>query len=170
MFRVAVFLAQANTPMCQDNCTKPYFNNPHAVPVMEFLRELNRYTPPGLTFNPDEDQVYSALFQGRSAYQIAGSWHPDWAKKMGCQDCRYSAVPIPANGQPASMIVGKTIYAVLKQSTHPELAVQWVKFLTRSDVQEIMYLALERLPSTRSALTKLRPSVDTTTQGLLTNC
>lgn len=166
-FRIAVFLAQAGAPICQDNCTKPYFNNPDAVPVMEFLRELNKTTPPGLTFNEHEGQVYEQLFLGLSAYQIAGSWHPRWAKDTGCEDCRYSAVPMPDEGKQASVVVGNVIYAVLKQSEHPEIAAEWVKFLARDDVQALVYPSLGRLPSTRPALTALYPNVDTDTQSFI---
>ncbi len=167
IFRIAVFLAQAGAPLCQDNCTKPYFNNPDAIPVLEFIRELHKQTPPGLSFNANEGQVYEQLFLGLSAYQIAGSWHPGWAKSVGCEDCRYSAVPIPEDGQPASIIVGNVIYAVLQQSEHPELAAEWVKFLVREDTQDLVYPTLGRLPSTRSALTKLRPNVDSATQEFI---
>lgn len=167
IFRIAVYLAQAGAPMCKENCTYPYFNNPDAVPVMEFLREINRYTPPGLTFNPDEGQVYSQLFQGVSAYQVAGSWHPAWAIQSGCEDCRYSSVPIPADGQPASVIVGNVIYAVLKQSKHPDIAAEWVKFLARDDVQDLVFPTIGRLPSTRSALTKLRPDAPPADQAYI---
>ncbi len=167
LFRIAVFLAQSGAPMCQDNCTRPYFNNPDAVPVMEFLRELHRTTPPGLAFNPNEGQVYEQLFRGLSAFQIAGSWHPTWAKSVGCADCRYSAVPVPEEGQPASMIVGNVIYAVLQQSEHPEIAAEWVKFVTREDVQALVYPSLGRLPSTRSALMALYPDVDEATQQFI---
>jgi ABC-type glycerol-3-phosphate transport system substrate-binding protein len=47
----------------------------------------------------------------------------------------------------------------LKQSQHPDLAVEWVKMLIRADVQDLVYPALGRLPSTRSALSKLRTTV-----------
>ena len=167
IFRIAVFLAQAGAPLCQDNCTKPYFNNPDAIPVLEFIRELHKQTPPGLSFNANEGQVYEQLFLGLSAYQIAGSWHPGWAKSAGCEDCRYSAVPIPDDGQPASIVVGNVIYAVLQQSEHPELAAEWVKFLVREDTQELVYPTLGRLPSTRSALATLRPNVDPATQEFI---
>ena len=167
IFRIAVFLAQSGAEMCQDNCTKPYFNNPDAVPVLEFVRELHRTTPPGLAFNPNEGQVYEQLFRGLSAYQIAGSWHPGWAEAVGCEDCRYSAVPIPEGGQPASMIVGNVIYAVLQQSEHPEIAAEWVKFIAREDAQALVYPSLGRLPSTRSALMALYPDVDEATQQFI---
>lgn len=164
LFRIAAFLAQADASLCQDNCTVPYFNNPKAIPVLEFIRELYQYTPPGLAFNPHEGQVYEQLFRGLSAYQIAGSWHPGWAKDIGCEDCRYSAIPVPEGGQPASMIVGNVIYAVLQQSEHQEIAAEWVKFLAREDVQSLVFPSLGRLPSTRSALTGLSPNVDPATQ------
>lgn len=160
IFRVAVYLAQAGAPMCQEDCTYPWFDNPDAIPVMEFLREINRYTPPGLTFDPDEGRVYTQLFNGLSAYQIAGSWHVGWAESSGCEDCRYSGVPIPKDGQPASIIVGNVMYAVLTESEHPDVAAEWIKFLMRDDVQEMVYPVLGRLPSTRSALENLRPTLD----------
>lgn len=164
IFRIAAYLAQAQASLCRDDCSYPYFNNPEAVPVYEFIRALYQYTPPGLAFNANEGQVYEQLFLGLSAYQIAGSWHPVWAREKGCDHCRYSAIPIPENGQPASMVVGNAIYVVLKQSRHPEIAVEWVKFLAREDVQVLVYPSLGRLPSTRSALTNLYPDVDPTTQ------
>jgi multiple sugar transport system substrate-binding protein len=167
IFRIAVYLAQAGAPMCKDDCTYPYFNNPDAVPVMQFLREINRFTPPGLTFDPDEGRVYSQLFNGLSAYQIAGSWHVGWAKSSGCEDCRYSGVPVPEGGQPASIIVGNVMYAVLQQSKNPALAAEFIEFMTRDDVQDLVYPTLGRLPSTRSALTKLRPNVDEATQAFI---
>ena len=167
IFRVAVYLAQAGAPMCKDDCTYPDFNNPKAAPVMQFLREINRYTPPGLTFDPDEGRVYSQLFNGLSAYQIAGSWHIGWAASSGCEDCRYSGVPVPEGGQPASIIVGNVMYAVLTQSKNPALAAEFIKFMTRDDVQDMVYPTLGRLPSTRSALTKLRPNVDEANQAYI---
>lgn len=167
IFRVAVYLAQADAPMCKDDCTQPYFNNPKAVPVLEFLRDINKYTPPGLTFNPDEGQVYTQLFQGKSAYQIAGSWHTNWSKDNNCADCRYSGIPLPADGNEASVIVGNVIYAVLKQSKNPDAAAKWIKYLATDKVQDLIYPSLGRLPSTRSALTKLKPNVPASDQAFI---
>ncbi len=161
IFRVAVYLAQADAPLCKNNCTYPWFDNPKAIPVMEFLRELHKNTPPGLIYNPDEDYVYTQLFEGRSAYQIAGSWHVKWAKEAGCKDCRYFSVPIPKDGAEANIIVGNVIYAVLNDSKQPDLAVEWVKFLLRDDVQALINPTVGRLPSTRSGLEQLRLAPET---------
>lgn len=167
IFRIAVYLSQAGAPICKDDCTYPDFNNPAAEPVLDFLRKINKFTPPGLTFDPDEGRVYTQLFNGLSAYQVAGSWHVGWAKQSGCEDCRYSGVPIPKGGNGASVIVGNVIYAVLKESDHPKEAAEWVKFLVRDDVQDMVYPTLGRLPSTRSALEKLRPNVDEANQAYI---
>jgi len=52
------------------------------------------------------------------------------------------------------------MYAVLAESKNPGVAAEWIKFLTRDDVQDMVYPVLGRLPSTRSALERLRPEVD----------
>lgn len=174
VFRAYVYLAQAGATLCQENCTMPYFNDPNAIPVYEFLRELNGYTAPGLTFNPDEGQLYSQLHLGLSAYQIAGSWHPSWAISNGCEDCRYSSVPTPEGGVPASVVVGNVIFAILSQSDNIDIAKDWIRYLQTDEVQNLVYSSMGRLPSTRSALQALLddPEVDEATKsyiGILLN-
>lgn len=167
VLRFGVLLAQAGADICVDDCSRPYLNNPKSAPALELFRELYRYTPPGLAFNPDEGQVYEQLFRGLSAYQIAGSWHPQWAKDIGCEDCRYSAIPVPESGEAANLVVGNVIYAVLAQSQHPDIAAEWVKFLVRDDVQALVYPTLGRLPTTRPALQALHPTVDPAMQPFI---
>jgi ABC-type glycerol-3-phosphate transport system substrate-binding protein len=167
VLRLAVYLSQANAPLCKNNCSEPWFNNPQAVPVYQFIRNLNKTTPPGLAFNSDEASVYSQMFKNKTAFQIAGSWYVNWSKQNGCQDCRYSVVPLPSSGHPASILVANVQYAALKQSKHQELAKQFVKFLTQDDVQSHIYQSIGNLPSTRSALLKLRPTVDPATQQFI---
>ena len=167
VFRVAVLTAQAGADLCQNDCSFPYFNNPNAVQVYEFLREINKYTPPGLTFEPDEGKVYTQLFEGKSAYQIAGSWHPGWAEGSGCADCRYSGVPIVEGGSPASIIVGNGIYGVTAQSKYPDQAANFVKLLASAEAQDLIYSAMGRLPTTRSGLEALRPNVSEAEQAYI---
>jgi len=75
IMRFNVYGCMAGAPMCKNDCQDPYFDDPKLEKVLAFLRELNRYTPPGLTWNPDEAQVYSQLHAGVSAYQIGANWH-----------------------------------------------------------------------------------------------
>jgi ABC-type glycerol-3-phosphate transport system substrate-binding protein len=74
ILRFAVYSKTAGADLATED-VQPWFNNPKSEKVLTFLRELHRFTPPGLSFNPDEGQVYSQLFQGVSAMQICGSWH-----------------------------------------------------------------------------------------------
>jgi len=157
IFRVAVYMKQADADMCKNDCTYPFFNNPKAEMVLDFLRKINKFTPPGLTFNPDEGQVYSQLFKGVTAYQICGSWHVQWAKDSGLKNAMYSAIPIPKGGHPASIVVGNVINAALTASKHKEEAVALCKLFTDDEIQDLVYPVLGRLPSTRSALERLKP-------------
>ncbi len=167
VFRIAVLLGQVGAELCQNECSYPFFNDPNAVQVYDFLRAMNGQTPPGLTFEPDEGKVYTQLFEGKSAFQIAGSWHPNWAAGAGCTDCKYGGVPVAPGGQPASVIVGNGIYAVTAQSQYPEQAANFVKLLASAEAQDLIYSAMGRLPTTRSGLEALRPNVTEAEQAYI---
>jgi multiple sugar transport system substrate-binding protein len=166
IFRVAVYLKQAGAAIQKDD-GYPWFDNPKTVPVLDFLRKINAFTPPGLTFNPDEGQVYSQLFKGVSAYQICGSWHVNWAKDSGLDNAIYSGVPIPKDGSPASVVVGNVINAVLSGSKHPEASAEWIKVFTDDRVQDLVNPIYGRMPSTRTALNKLKPSATEADQAFI---
>jgi len=166
IFRVAVYLKQASAEIQKDD-GYPWFDNPKTIPVLDFLRKINKFTPPGLTFNPDEGQVYSQLFKGVSAYQMCGSWHVQWAKDSGLDNAMYSGVPIPKDGKAASVVVGNVINAVLTGSKHPEATAEWIKIFTRDEVQDMVNPLLGRMPSTRSALEKLQPDASDADQAFI---
>jgi len=170
-FRLYVYHLEAGAAMSKpDQATGldyPYFNDPAAAPVYTFLRELAKSTPPGLLFEADEGKVYTQLFQGTSAYQMAGGWHVSWAKDSGCTNCQYSTVPLPENGQPATVVVANVIYGIMKTSKNPDAAMKWIKFTQRDDVQALVFQANGRIPTTRTALEALHPNVDPATQAYI---
>lgn len=170
-FRIYVYLLQSGASMSKpDQATGldyPYINDPAAVPTYQFLRELAKATPPGLLFEADEGKLYSQLFQGVSAYQMAGGWHVNWAIESGCTTCEYSAIPLPQGGQPATVVVANVIYGVMKTSKNPEAAIKWIRYTQRDDVQEQVFIANGRLPTTRTALEKVRPTVDPASQAFI---
>ncbi len=167
-FYLSALYEQAGSSMCNEDCTQPVFNHSEAVAVLEFARELNKTTPPGLTFEPDQGKLFDQLNQGVTAYQIAGSWFVNWAIDQGCEDCRYSSIPIPDGGIEASTLVANVMYAPLSASEHPELAREFVKLIgTRDEVQDLAFSSIGRLPVTYSALEALRPTLDPATQQFL---
>src|SRR5690606_27174331 len=151
----------AGAELAREEDVYPWFNNPESERVLTFLREIHRFTPPGLSFNPDEGQVYSQLFQGKSAYQIAGSWHVKNARDAGLENAMYSPIPIPdENGIPATGVVGNVIVSALTESDHPEEATYFCRVLQEDDVQNLVNPVLGRLPATRSALEAMRAETE----------
>ena len=168
ILRFAVYSKTAGADLAQGDDVHPWFNNPKSEKVLSFLREIHRFTPPGLSFNPDEGQVYTQLFQGKSAYQIAGSWHVNWAKDQGLENAMYSGIPIPdEDGVPATGVVGNVIVSVLSDSKHPEEASYLCRVLQEDDVQDLVNSTLGRLPSTRTALEKMRGATEESNIGFI---
>lgn len=153
LFRAAPYVYQTGARFCDEGCENPTFNDPAAVKVYEWFRDLYQYTPPGLAFNGDEGFVFTRLFNGETAMQTAGAWHPSWARDSGCEDCRYLPLPIPAeDGQRANVVVGNAIYAALSSTDHPDEAMLFLEFLANDAVQNNNFWANGRMPTTFSAL------------------
>lgn len=153
MFRLAVYLQQVGVTLNKaDQFDYPNFNDPNSVQVWEFIRKILPYTPPGIVFEPDEGKVYTQLFAGKSAHQMAGSWHINWAKDNGLTNAMYGTVPIPAGGKPASYVVGNVIYGVMTATKVPELGKDWVIAGQDKELQDMILKHTTRLPSTKSGV------------------
>ena len=156
MFRLAVYFQQLGVTLNKaDAFDQPNFNDKNGAQVWDFVRKINAYTPTGLSFEPDEGKVYSQLFAGKSAQQIAGSWFVSWAKQNKAMNDQYGSVPIPTGGKPASYVVGNVIYGVMAVTKVPELAKDWVILTQDDSVQTKMYGSAGRLPSTKTGMESL---------------
>lgn len=164
ILRFAVYSKTAGADLATED-VQPWFNNPKSEKVLTFLRELHRFTPPGLSFNPDEGQVYSQLFQGVSAMQICGSWHVKWAQDTGLQNAMYSAIPIPdEDGIPATGVVGNVIQSVMSKTKYPEESLYLCRCFLEDDVQDLVAPIFGWKPSKRSALERLKESASNADQ------
>jgi ABC-type glycerol-3-phosphate transport system substrate-binding protein len=153
MFRLAVYMQQLGVTLNKpDQFDYPNFNDPAGQPVWEFVRKILPYTPPGLAFEPDEGKVYSQLFAGGSAHQMAGSWHVSWAKTQGLENAIYGAVPIPQGGKPASYVVGNVIWGAMAASKAPDLAKDWIITSQDDSIQKNILSSAGRLPATKSGI------------------
>ncbi|MCX6050493.1 MAG: extracellular solute-binding protein [Chloroflexi bacterium] len=161
ILRFAVYSKTAGADLDKDEGKTPWFNNPKSEKVLTFLRQIHKFTPPGLSFNPDEGQVYSQLFKGVSAMQICGSWHVKWAKDSGLQNAKYSPVPIPdKDGIPATGVVGNVILSVMSKTKYPEESLYFCRCFQEDDAQDMASSVLGRLPSRRGALERLKAKAD----------
>ena len=156
MFRLAVYLQQLGSTLTKpDDPFAPNFDDPKSFPAWEFVRRMLPYMPPGLAFEQDEGKVYSQLFAGKSAFQMAGSWHVGWAKQSGLKNAIYGSVPIPDGGKPASYVVGNVIYGAMAASKNADMALDWIVASQDKSVQHIVFKSTGRLPSTKSAVEEM---------------
>jgi len=160
IMRYNVYAGAAGAPMYEDDPPYPYFDDPKLEPVLAFLRQINEYTPPGLTWNPDEGAVYQQLHQGVTAYQMGANWHLNWAREYGVDDViQYGPIPLPKGGQEVSRTVGNKFILALSGTDHPREAIEFIKILLEDEVTVHVYEASQRTPSTYSGLEKVRPLV-----------
>jgi multiple sugar transport system substrate-binding protein len=159
IFRMSVYIGQCGASLCKDDCTYPSYNDPKAEQALTFLREINKYTPPGLTFNPDEGQVYQQMYKGVTAYQICGSWHTGNKMDEGLKPALYSIVPLPKDGKPTALVVGNSINGVLTVSKHKVEAITLCKVIVEDAIQDMVYPVFNLLPTIKSALQRLLPKV-----------
>jgi len=162
IMRYNVYGTMAGAPMCKNDCLDPYFDDPKLEKPLAFVRELNRYTPPGLTWNPDEGQVYSQLHAGVSAYQIGAPWHMTWAKQYGVEDVVHTGpLPLPDEGGiNTSRTVGNCLVLAMSGTKYPSETIEFMEILTRDEVTDHVYVVTSgRSPSTYSGLKRTLPNV-----------
>lgn len=161
MFRLAVYMQQVGATLNKpEQFDYPNFNDPKGQQVWDFIRKIMPYTPPGIVFEPDEGKVYTQLFAGKSAHQMAGSWHVNWAKDNKLTNAMYGQVPIPEGGKPASYVVGNVLYGVMAASKVPELGKDWVILSQDDSVQKNVFKSSGRLPSTKSGMEAVLSGTD----------
>jgi ABC-type glycerol-3-phosphate transport system substrate-binding protein len=171
MFRLAVYMQQLGTTLNKaDNPFMPNFDDEKGFPAWEFVRKILPFTPKGLVFESDEGKVYSQLFAGKSAMQMAGSWHVGWAKDSGLKNAIYGQVPVAPGGKPASYVVGNVIYGAMAASKSPQLAIDWITTSQDATIQDIIFKSAGRLPSTKKSIELLLKdaSVDDATKKFAT--
>jgi len=168
-FRVVPYLYQAGVELCETQaCEVPILNDPNAIPVYEWFRDLYQVTDQAVAFSGNEAAVFSQLFSGLSAMQTAGSWHIDWAESSGCVDCRYFPLPIIDGGEPSNVVVGNAIYAALASTEHPEEAQSFLEFIGSPEVQNAVFWTggVGRLPTTYSGINSIFSVVDGNTETI----
>lgn len=153
ILRFAVYAKTAQAALAEGEPPMPYFDNPKLEKVWKFYRDLLPYTPPGLVWNPNEGQVYTQLFEGKSAYQPCGAWHIGWAKDIGLENAKYWWIPIPdEGGQKATGVVGNVILSVVSRTEHPDAAMDFCMMALEDEPQELVWDAFNRFPTTRHML------------------
>ncbi|REE82637.1 carbohydrate ABC transporter substrate-binding protein (CUT1 family) [Paenibacillus taihuensis] len=150
-FRLAPFMRQVGGDFTTPDWSQVTFDSPENVKALTFLRDLAKTSPPGSTSMTDEGQFFNLLNSGKVAFAVNGPWHIAWGKANGCVNCGFAPLPVPEAGKTGNVIVGNTLFYALKQSKHPEAAVEFLKIIASQEYQEMEANATGRLPANMEA-------------------
>lgn len=147
-FRMVPFIRQLGSDITTPDWEQVTFNTPEALKALTFLRDLSKTAPPGTTSLNDEGAIYEMILKGKAAFYVNGPWFISLAKNANPpSNIGFATLPLPDGGKPANVVVGNTLWYVLKQSKHQEAAVDFLKLLAQKDVQLNMATLQSRLPS-----------------------
>ena len=151
-----VYMKQSNVEITKGEPPYPWFDNEEATKVYEFNRELHRYSPPGLAFNPSPAEMHASVMTGLTAYHQVGSWQYGQAVNTGLKNPIIGPIPAPSDGRSVSVTVANLIWSVLTTSKHPEAAVQLIMTMMEDEVQELVYPSQGHMPTRTSVCEKLK--------------
>ena len=125
--------------------------------AFEMMRSLTKTMPDGAITSVNEDTLWTYFFQNRAAYIVEGI---DAVTRtvnyttISEDDVAVASLPTFENdGVKANMMVGTGYYAISKDSDNIDLAMEFIKFLLRDEIQLMMAEYDMRVPAKRSVLT-----------------
>ncbi|HHW49486.1 MAG TPA: extracellular solute-binding protein [Clostridiaceae bacterium] len=147
-FRIIPFIRQLGGDYTTPDWSKVTFNTPEVLKALTFLRELSKTAPPGSTSLNDEGALYVMVNTGKVCFYVNGPWFIAWSKSQTpAGNIGYAPLPLPEGGKRANVIIGNTLWYVLKQSKNQEAAIEFVRILASREYQEKMSVATSRLPA-----------------------
>lgn len=120
------------------------FTHPANIRALEFIRELNKNTPPGIAAAPGEGGFWNAFSQGRICFVVDGPWRMAEGSQVGI-DVGYSPLPIPdTNGRVANVTIGAVYYGVPTYSQNKEGAFKYIMTMLDEYVQNRVLTIIKR--------------------------
>ncbi|QNK54961.1 extracellular solute-binding protein [Paenibacillus sp. PAMC21692] len=150
-FRIAPFMRQLGGDLTSPDSEKITFQSPENVKALSFLKELSLTAPSGSTALNDENALYNLVHHGKAAFGVAGPWHISWSQNEKC-NCGFAPLPVPEDGERANVIVGNTLWFVLKQSKNQEAGMEYLRIIASKEYQEKFAIASGRMPSNKLAI------------------
>lgn len=120
------------------------FAHPGNIKALEFIRKLNKNTPPGIAAAPSEGGFWDAYHEGRMGFVVDGPWRQPEAEKVGIPT-GYSPLPLPdVGGRAANVTIGAAFYSVPTYSKNKEGAFKLIETLIDQEVQAISLPLMKR--------------------------
>lgn len=126
-------------------------NNEGAVTAVEYIKKFYEegLFPAGI-IGEQGIQVLDSLFaEGKAAAVISGPWNLEPFKRAGID---YGVAPLPLleNGERMHAFLGVKSYNVSSYSKNPELAEEFVKFITNEENSKVRYEITQEVPAVAS--------------------
>ncbi|WP_436762546.1 ABC transporter substrate-binding protein [Streptosporangium sp. V21-05] len=139
-----------------DQAGKPTFTSPGMVNGVKQYVDLiskHRVVNPSAAQYTDSAQAAGDFARGDAAMYMAQTSGINVLKQNGMEPDQYGIVPIPApaSGTKISSFVAGTNLSVFKNTKHLDAALQFVKFMTSDEEQQILNKAYTTQPAVKGA-------------------
>ncbi len=131
--RWMLFLYGNGGQVLTDDLSASAFNSEAAIQTIDWMKGwYDEGLAPGSTSMKASEQADQLFINGAIAFFISGSWHmPNLRDNMVTHKWDVTYLPCTENGQDADL--GGNGLVVTKDSKHPEVAAEFVKFVTNTD-------------------------------------
>ncbi len=131
--RWMLFLYGNGGQVLTDDLSASAINSDATVQTIEWMQNwYDEGLSPGSTSMKMSERAEELFMNGAIAFLISGSWHmPALRDQMTSMGWDVTYLPCTPNGQDADL--GGNGLAVTKDSEHPELAAEFIKFATQTD-------------------------------------
>ena len=133
--RATPFFRQLGTDFFQDGDVQ--LDDPRLMEVLEFIREMDAFLPPGLGNQADEGPLWDAFEQDQNiAFVINGTWQAGGAERNGI-NWGVAPLPLPAGGVVGNCLVAAVYMGVPRGASNPEVSFEVIRISLQEDLQKI---------------------------------
>lgn len=131
--RWMLFLYGNGGQVLSDDLTEPAMNSDAAIETIAWTKSwYDEELSPLSTSMKFSERAEELFINGSIAFLISGSWHlPNFRDNITSFDWGVSYLPCTDNGQDADL--GGNGFAITKDSENPEVAAEFLKFMTNTD-------------------------------------
>lgn len=135
-FRLAPFMRQLGGDFTSADGSTITFNSPANLKALTFLRRLTATSAPGLSALTDEGKFFNYWWTGKVGFVVDGPWEVA-SSQANNLSFGVAALPLPAGGHPANVVVGNKLWAVPRLAKHQQAAIDFIKLLVSYQEQKI---------------------------------
>ncbi|WP_035052487.1 extracellular solute-binding protein [Carnobacterium pleistocenium] len=143
-------------------------NSPEAVEGINYITDwYQNVWPQGMLDATSSENFMNELFtSGKTAAVINGPWGASGYDEAGV-NYGVSTIPTLANGAEYEPFAGGVAWAVSQYSKNPELAQEWLDYVTNAENSETLYELTSEIPANQEARTVVSKSGNELTKAVI---